>query len=187
MAVESTAIEGMRVGKLWGITPMEYTVTGVEGSLDFQDLMVAVSEQRAAAVEQEVNPLATRIKSRNTRLSTLGTALSALAKLEFDTSKDANPTSSTVTSFTDAEKALMVELGAWPSGQAQTNATWKKEYCDSAKQKVQTEIDRLNNLAQMDMTRMQGLVDHRDQSFNTATTMMQHISETRGTTIKGIS
>ena len=188
MAVESKVIEGMRVGELWNIKPMEYSVSGIEGTLDFQDLMVQVSEQRATAVEAEVAPLATRIKKRNARLELAGTALSALSKLQFDTSSEANPESKETTTFTEAEKALLDELGCWgPIKTEELTSPWKKDNCDLAKRKVQTEIDSLNNAAQLDMNRMQSLVDHRDQSFNTATTMMQHISDTRGTTIKGMS
>ena len=189
MAVESKVIEGMRVGELWNIKPMEYSVSGIEGTLDFQDLMVQVSEQRATAVEKEVAPLATRIKARNKRLEVAGTALSALSKLTFDTSKDANPTSGNTTSFSKEEYDLLKDIDCWPFADANYSVerTWSKDKCDYAKRMVQTEIDKLNNESQLDMNRMQSLVDHRDQSFNTATTMMQHISETRGTTIKGMS
>ena len=189
MSVEAKTIEGINLKERWGIDAKEYWVSGISVPLDFQDVMVQVSEQRATAVEKEVAPLASRIKARNKRLETAGTALSALSKLTFDTSKDANPTSGNTTSFTKEEYGLLKEIDCWPFSDANYSVErqWSKDKCDYAKRMVQTEIDKLNNESQLDMNRMQSLVDHRDQSFNTATTMMQHISETRGTTIKGMS
>ena len=53
---------------LWGINAYEYSISGKQ--VDFQDLMVAVSEKRAVSVEGEVQPLTTRVRTRNKELTT---------------------------------------------------------------------------------------------------------------------
>lgn len=52
--------------------------------------------------------------------------------------------------------------------------------------RVKSEIDGLNNESQMSMARLQQLVDRRDESFTTATTLMSEISETRDNTIRNL-
>ena len=60
----------------WGAVFNDYSIDTQK--VDFQDLMVAVSEKRATAVEGEVNPLTTRIQMRNKNLDRLGAALADL-------------------------------------------------------------------------------------------------------------
>ena len=43
----------------WGVSGAEYVFNGEK--VNFQDLMVAVTTQRAATVEKEVEPMATRM------------------------------------------------------------------------------------------------------------------------------
>lgn len=191
MAVDTKVIEGMRVGDLWNIKPVEYTITGNSNVLDFQDLMVNIAEQRATAIESEVAPLANRIKKRNERLEYCGKILSTLSACQYNTKDDANPRSEVEITLSAEQCQFLYDLGdkSWTADERTNGYKNKlhKEYCDLDKRLLQTEIDKLNNEAQLDMNRMQSLVDHRDQSYNTATTLMQHISECRGTTIKGMS
>ena len=51
---------------------------------------------------------------------------------------------------------------------------------------VQKKIDGLNNAAQTDMTRLQSLVDRRDESYSTATNLMSAISDTRSNLIRNL-
>jgi len=53
-------------------------------------------------------------------------------------------------------------------------------------QLVKSKIDGFNNQSQTDMSRLQGLVDKRDQSFSTATDLMTNVSDTRGTLIQNL-
>lgn len=59
---------------MWGVSGAEYIINGEK--VNFQDLMVAVTEQRAATIEKEVEPMSTRMTNRNKRLEKLGNALS---------------------------------------------------------------------------------------------------------------
>lgn len=73
-------------------------------------------------------------------------------------------------------------------------ATWRTNNQYSANKKtiegmisrIKSEIDALNNQAQLDISRLQQLVDRRDESFTTATTLMSEISETRDNTIRNM-
>ena len=53
-------------------------------------------------------------------------------------------------------------------------------------QKLKSVIDGQNNQAQTDMTRLQSLVDRRDESYSTATNLMTAISDTRGNLIQNL-
>ena len=64
----------VQLSQSWGASFSDYKVRGEQ--VDFQDLMVAIAQNRAVTVEGEVAPLSTRIKNRNKYLEDLGQALS---------------------------------------------------------------------------------------------------------------
>ena len=66
----------------------------------------------------------------------------------------------------------------------QSNAT--KEDIEFFIQMVKSKIDSLNNASQTDMSRIQSLVDRRDESFSTATNLMTSISDTRSNLIRNL-
>jgi len=71
----------------WGVTFSDYKADGK--AVDFQDLMIYISANRATTVEGEVAPLTTRIRNRNAALERLGTALADLTKVQADFASDA--------------------------------------------------------------------------------------------------
>jgi uncharacterized coiled-coil DUF342 family protein len=50
-------------------------------------------------------------------------------------------------------------------------------------QMVKSKIDSLNNEANKDMTRLESLVDRRDEAYSTASDLMNKVSDTRSTLI----
>ena len=80
----------------WGIKANDYTYTDynrVTGSfqtvkVDFQDLMVRVGARKAAVVEAEITPMATRMRSRNAYLANLSTILAELTRVQAGFSGD---------------------------------------------------------------------------------------------------
>ena len=66
----------------WGVDLKFYDYNYGTTRVDFQDLMVMISENRATTVEGEVAPLTTRIKARNAYLEELGEALSDMTRLQ---------------------------------------------------------------------------------------------------------
>ena len=162
----------------WGAQFGDYAIGGKP--VDFQDLMVTISEKRATTVEGEVAPLTTRIKNRNAYLEELGEALADLTRMQaaFKTDDDGNKQRETMKDST--YNTIYKLQGVYPTKQEYKQ--WVEYYLKLVKNK----IDALNNEAQKDMTRLQSLVDRRDESFSTATTLMSAISDTRGNLIRNL-
>ena len=62
-----------------------------------------------------------------------------------------------------------------------------KAKCEGAVQALKGEMDKENNASQTDMTRLQSLVDSRDDSYSTTTNIMSAISDTRSNLIGNLS
>ena len=174
----------------WGSTVYDYQLNGV--STDFQDLMVAISEHRATAVEGEVAPLSTRMRKRNKDLELLGSLLAIFSQTQSKYAHDADGGAQASVSGVTAE---MVPLGCeayrrkggTPSTDLRWwNENWSKSSVDGMVSVLKSMIDERNNAAQTDMTRLQSLVDRRDESFTTATTLMTNVSETRDNAIRNM-
>lgn len=189
--IETKPILNYFQGK-WGITPSEYELKAVkQGDLalqvDFQDLMVNVTERQALAIEQEVKPTATRIKARTKRLKQCGDGMAELSEFSFKTESDKpNPQPEKAGKISVATADLVNALAGRTILTASDNAMPYKKDVDSANQYLKTESDRLNNEQQLAMSRMETLVQGRDQNFSTAATLMNHVSESRGSTIRSM-
>jgi hypothetical protein len=164
---------------LWGIDAYEYKVSG--NQVDFQDLMIAVSEKRAVTVEGEVVPLTTRIRARNADLELLGKALSELTAAQATLKSDAGGNDRSSYTFSSDVKARVKDLTGHNLDDNET-----KKWLEYFIQMVKTKIDGLNNESQTDMSRLQSLVDRRDESYSTATNLMTSISDTRSNLIRNL-
>lgn len=193
----------------WGtITFNDYTFAGK--MVDFQDLMVAVAEKRAVAVEGEVTPMSVRMRARNKFLDDLGNVLAELTKIEasFDGEDDGSldmggwmtdttgellryrlGTSCTVYNSSgdrpsDSKKRADFYQAGWVTDGKSYSAN--KKTIAGMIQNVKSKIDSLNNASQTDMSRLQSLVDRRDESYSTATNLMTAISDTRSNLIRNL-
>ena len=198
----------------WGaIKFYDYTfkVGDKDVRMDFQDLMVAVSEKRAVAVEGEVTPMTTRIRARNTYLDQLGNTLSELTKIQASFDGDDKGKKDMADWMSDTTGEMMrYRLGysctyyaeesnrpggvedragfyqaGWRSGTGSSYSA-NKMTIEGMIQKVKSTIDGLNNQAQTDMSRLQSLVDRRDESYSTATNLMTAVSDTRSNLIRNL-
>ena len=192
----------------WGVKAGDYNVTlnSKTDTMDFQDLLVKFSKNRAVAVEGEVEPLTVRINQRNKRLDELGEVLSELTKIQTEFESDDVGDRDMHSWMSNKTGAVLESLGYSPKYYAKESdrpndneeradfykAGWKTEDNYSANKKtlegmlsrVKSEIDSLNNEAQTDMTRLQSLVDRRDESYSTATNLMTSVSDTRSNVIR---
>lgn len=180
----------------WGVSGAEYIINGEK--VNFQDLMVAVTEQRAATIEKEVEPMSTRMTNRNKRLESLGNALSDLSGIEAAfKSDDSGGTWSLdyLKQPSAATRAVLdsLEGGLWGYGKSGAGEGKGKEgyfitksNCEKAIQLIKTQIDKLNNESSADMTRLQSLVDRRDEAYSAATSLMQKIADTTSSLIKNL-
>ena len=177
----------------WGVSFSDYKVNGKP--VDFQDLMIEIGANRAVTVEGEVVPLTTRIKHRNAELDKLGSLLAIFTKTQADFKSDAagsdkKPVSGITSDQWDLLREAYVKRGGsdpgpdWNSSWA--NSEWTKSSVEGMIQALKSMIDGRNNKAQTDMTRLQQLVDRRDESFSTASTLMTSVSDTRGNLIRNL-
>ena len=166
----------------WGVQFSDYTVNGKP--VDFQDLMIAVSENRAVAVEGEVTPLTTRIKKRNKDLEDLGEALADLTAQQATYSNEATGSTTSSHALSDKTRETCGRLLGW--GISYEHRYLWKSYTEMFIQKCKSKIDALNNAAQTDMTRLQSLVDRRDESYSTASNLMSAVSDSRSNIIRNL-
>lgn len=171
----------IRLSQNWGVTFSDYIIDG--DSVDFQDLMVTISEHRAVAVEGEVTPLSGRIKARNKSLEALGNALADLTREQASFKGDDAGDKRSDLEISQTTKSTLANL----IGNLNfDNRKMLKREVEEWLQKVKSKIDALNNESQTDMSRLQSLVDRRDESFSTATTLMSAISDTRSNLIRNL-
>ncbi len=204
MAINSVQVCD-NIGSMWGVSVKDYTLNDVQ--TDLQDLLVAVSKQRANAVEQEVTPLSKRMEARNDLLEKFGNALAELTKLQASFKSD-DPGSKDMSGWISSSTVdLLKTLGYSPTtianiseGDYKDNEKRPDFYYSSADrgysankktiegmiQSVKSKIDGLNTDAQSDMTRLQSLVDRRDEAYSTATNLMTDVSDTRSNAIRNM-
>ena len=176
--IERVGVESAQL-RSWGITVNDYKMGDTK--LDFQDLIVKIAKNRALTVEGEINPLSTRIRARNKLLDELGEALATLSSAQASFASDSNGDAKATVKFTTAASDGLAAIGE--SYSANTNHEVKKTEVERLVQLVKSKIDGFNNQSQTDMSRLQSLVDKRDQSFSLATDLMTNVSDTRGTLI----
>ncbi len=171
-------LDQVKLSENWGATFGDYFY-GTEKT-DFQDLVVGIAANRATSVEGEVMPLTTRIKNRNAYLEELGEALADLTRLQTAFKSD-DPGDKQRETMKDSTYNTIYKLqGTYPTKKEYKQ--WVEYYLKLVKNK----IDALNNEGQKDMTRLQSLVDRRDEAFSTASTLMSSISDTRGNLIRNL-
>jgi predicted nucleic acid-binding Zn-ribbon protein len=207
------SIEMVEVGNIqdrWGVKAGDYDVTlsGATNRMDFQDLLVQFSKFRAVAVEGEVEPLSVRMQQRNDRLDELSEALAELTKVQAEFESDDTGARDAHSWISNETGKVLESLGYTPTYYATDDdrpsdneeradfykAGWRsssqysmnKKTLEGMLSRVKSEIDGLNNEAQTDMTRLQSLVDRRDESYSTATNLMTSISDTRSNVIRNL-
>lgn len=170
--------------RLWGVKIVDYVVNGQ--ACDFESLVVRFAMNRATSVEGEVKPLEKIVRDRNARLTKLGEALSDLSAAQTTLSPQDTPPEKEANISSDTED-LLNDLT--PSGEPKPSSGGKisKAQVERAIQMVKTEMDRLNNESSRDMSRLQSLVDKRDESYSNASSLMQAISGCRDTAIRNMA
>ena len=186
--------DAVKLSMDWGVTANDYKYTDynrVTGkfetvNVDFQDLMVRVGARKAVVVEGEITPMATRMRSRNAYLANLSTILAELTRVQAGFSGDDDGTKqATVNLNSDLMSLLRAIPGA--SDMISASGVTTKAKLEGLVQLVKGAMDKENNDAQTDMTRLQSLVDSRDDSYSTATSMMSAISDTRSNLIGNLA
>ena len=172
----------------WGVKGIDYVykssyTDNKHRQCDLQNLLIDVSLHRAKRVEAEIEPIATRISNRNETLDNLGNALADLTKLQamFDSEAEGSDRKGTLqqTSY----YTLREVFGSLDF----SNLKMTKYEVEEWLQKVKSKIDSLNNQSEKDMSRLQSLVDRRDEAFSTASNLMSEVSDARSNLITNLS
>lgn len=180
--------------QMWGIVANDYIYDGKR--VDFQDLMIRISEKRATTVEGEIQPLSKRMRQRNANLDKLGQATAEMGEFLGKVSKETGDEDLSATvSYKGYEGLLLAGINVGeaaehnPPSSPNGTVTWKIKHSvvDKWNQQLKTKMDALNNASQQNMTRLQSLVDRRDESYSTATSLMQSIADTRASLIRNLS
>ena len=171
---------GVTLSQNWGNVSFNDYVFNAR-RVDFQDLMVLVAEKRAVAVESEVMPMSVRMRTRNSDLDLLGKCLAELTAAQATLPSDAKGSDTCRYTFSGE---VVTRVKVLTTKELTNSAT--KEQIEYFLQMVKSKIDSLNNASQTDMSRIQSLVDRRDESFSTATNLMTSISDTRSNLIRNL-
>ena len=183
MAIEKIEVTNDNLA-LWGLKFGEYNINGVQ--VDLQDLMVTVSEQRAIAIENEVAPLSTRIRKRNEKLDALGKLLAKLTEAQASFKSDAKGDEKVWVDLRGMDLAIQALALENDNVLKAGVIVLEKRQVEKYIQYTKSKIDAYNNEAQLDTSRMQSLVERRDEAFTTASDLMKNISDTRGTLIRNL-
>ena len=177
----------------WGVKVYDYKYLGVK--VDLQDLLVTITQHRATSIENEVIPLQAIISRRNKRLERYGAVLQKLTELQATyTGKDDDAVPHEVDingmlipgEFEAADFwAIVKEIGY--DGGPGLKMNFSKSEVEGAVARCKNDIDEMNNSSQRDMTRLQSLVDRRDESYSAATSLMTSVSDTRSGLIKNLN
>ena len=172
--------EKVSLSQSWGVQFGDFYLDGKH--TDFQDLMVAISQTRATKVEDEVKPLSTKITNRNKTLEDLGNVLADLTKLQAQFDNDSKGDTRKGSLLPGSKTILISVFGTLDFDNLQMTKSEVEEWL----QKVKSKIDALNNEAQKDMTRLESLVNRRDEAFSTASDLMSKIGDTRSNAIRNM-
>ena len=172
--------ENVALSQSWGVQFGDFFLDGKH--LDFQDVLIAIAERRATSVEKEVTPLSTKIQARNKVLEDLGNVLADLTKLQAQFSSDAKGSDRSGTLQQTSKDILIAVFGTLDWSDLKMTKYEVEEWL----QKVKSKIDALNNEAQKDMTRLESLVNRRDEAFSTASDLMSKIGDTRSNLIRNL-
>lgn len=192
MTIGTTGVSD-QLNSRWGIDVVDYVYDGK--LMDLQDLLVSVSLQKGLQIEKQVSPMAVRMQRSNAVLEQVGKTFSKFSSLQtqFDQSqKDSDEKSFREVELvgTDIETLVFCETSnTWEKTRAdggKTYYTYRRSACDGVVQRLRTKMDALNNAAQTFMTRLQGLVDKRDNMFTAASQLMGSVSDTRKNLISSI-
>jgi hypothetical protein len=144
-------------------------------SYDLSTLVLAVSLERADAIEKQLVDQINVMKKRNDVLNGLTKALAALRGKDKQAPFDANTFDTGVPkpdgTGTYNLKELMESEGMALKSE-KGNWFWTPPQCEEAIEVLKAKTDSLNSDSQVDMIRTQSLVNKRDQAFEMASNLI---------------
>lgn len=164
------------------VDPVKGVVTADTAGIDLETLTIRVANRRATVIESQVEPMSVRMNQRNRELDYLGEALADMSGFSAKFVANDDGVYEDVTSNISAEGVKGLALVGVTVSEGSN--TLSKDKVDSWTQKLKTAMDSRNNATSLDMSRLESLVDRRDEAYSTSSSLSQKIAETRNTTIK---
>ncbi len=165
-----------------GISAYDYRRN--DAQVDFQDLLTDVTISRARAVESEIKPLSDIMRHRNKKLDQYSELLAKLNKIQtsFKSGDEKDPSKQSTIPLSTSEMRLLEEI----SHKTITSQYPTKPETEEYIQLVKSAIDGMSNRTQTDMTRLQALVESRDQTYTKAAEFLKDVVDSRSKTITAI-
>ncbi|MBL6080044.1 hypothetical protein JMJ56_18645 [Belnapia sp. T18] len=144
------------------------------GSSNIEDLIMAVQFERGDILDQQISDQMKDVEKRNKWLQDANAAMNALRNARpNDTTSKVNPYN---VEFTNSD-GQQESVGQWAydngvsSGQAWSDQT--QAQVDQSLQSMKSAVDTANSTSQMDMVRLQGLMDKRSQAYDMISNTLQ--------------
>ena len=164
-------------------------IAGVQSNsnIDIEMFMMQISAERANNLESQMKDQVNEVKARQDAIGKLTKFLNDLSgaikgKKDGDDIKmnDLGLTTKYDPDCKDGWSALLEKFGCtYKSGQITSDGHAKKETIEGWMEQLKGGIDALNSQGQLDMIRLQSIMNKRNESFEQMTNMMQKFNKAR--------
>ena len=149
---------------------------GGHNGVDLETLFMSLGAERANTLDSVIQGHAADMKKRNDEIGELNQALQELRSAQKDSDGlvklDQN---------TNAIKTLNKHGVSYPN--SDSDNTYGKEEMQSMIENVKTAIDSKSSSSQLDMIKMQGLINKRNQTVEMLTNLVQKFAKTKDSII----
>ncbi|MFO1349199.1 MAG: hypothetical protein U1F68_00370 [Gammaproteobacteria bacterium] len=139
-------------------------------TLDFETLVLSIQSERANLLEAQLADQAKAIQDRNDLIAKANAFLNEASNVATK-STDTQPSTGSA-----ALRQFLVD-NKIPFGNGGDPLTLLKPEWDAVTQGIKNLTDKLNSSSQMDMIRLQSLMNKRDQAFEMMTNVLQKTSK----------
>jgi ABC-type branched-subunit amino acid transport system substrate-binding protein len=164
------------------------------GAGDLEATLMQVQSQRAGVIDDELKEQMLAIQQRHADLQRINDALSALSQLRSlfaagapgtQTLDSVNPSSDVIARVTAAASIAAARDALAPLTSTASTA-WSKAQLEAAITAVKQAIDASSNQDQLDMLRLQGLSDKRNEALDLLAQVSRKLSENKDTIIGNV-
>ncbi|NIZ03778.1 hypothetical protein [Thalassospira lucentensis] len=146
-------------------------VQGFEPGMGIEEMMMLVQAQRADNLEKQMADQIKEIQSRNEQVGQLNNLLSSLRA---DRPSGDNPDKKATYAMSTA--SALADAGVTGADKKATEIDQKT--IDTYINDIKGKIDSLNSTGQLDMIRMQSLMNKRNEAFDTLSNLLQKVQKT---------
>jgi len=173
--------------RVYGTKVVTYLFDG-EGGKCFADVLALASMQQSYSIENLSLAYSDVVELRQKKVTELGEALATLveaaASVPTEGRKSTDPTQVADVSKMYRAQEILAKYGITLTLRDDGQTTYKE--AELTRNDVQTEVDTENNDLQRTMTALEGLLNKRDNSFSTASKIIDKNNTTARTTIKSM-